>query len=103
MQAGRQRPGRRPTLTPQEIQQRLEAEPDPAKRLELIQRRLDAQERLAAADSDEPDVETLEKAFIKVAQGYAQRKRMSYTAFRELGVPAAALKQAGIARTRGTS
>ena len=94
--------GRRPTLSPAQIQERIDAEPDPAKRVDLIQRRMDVQARLAA-EADEPDLATLERGFVKVAKRYADRKGISYMAFRELGVPAAVLKDAGIARTRRTS
>jgi hypothetical protein len=94
--------GRRPTTTPEQLQQQIDAEGDLVKRLELIQRRLDLEDRLAV-EQDLPDLETLEAAFVAVAADYAARKGITYTAFRELGVPASALKQAGIPRTRRTS
>jgi hypothetical protein len=94
--------GRRPTTTPEQLQEQIDAESDPTKRLELIQRRLDLEDRLAA-EQDLPDLETLEAEFVAVAAEYASRKGITYTAFRELGVPASALKQAGITRTRRTS
>jgi hypothetical protein len=93
---------RRPTTTPEQVQAQIEAEADPVKRLELIQRRLDVEDRLAD-EQDQPDLETLEAAFVAVAADYASRKGITYSAFRELGVPASALKQAGIARTRRNS
>jgi hypothetical protein len=40
-------PGRKPSMTPEQLQERIDAETDPAKRLELVQRRLDLTERLA--------------------------------------------------------
>ena len=95
-------PGRKPSRSPAEIQADIDAEADPAKRLELIQKRLDVEERLAA-EAEAPDLEALEKEFIDAAKPYAERKGISYTAFRELGVPAAVLKAAGIARTRRTA
>jgi hypothetical protein len=85
-----------------DVQQRIDAEPDPAKRVDLIQRRLDLEERLVAMQ-DEVDLETLEKNFIDAAAEYSERKGISYTAWREAGVPAAALKQAGVKRTRRTA
>jgi hypothetical protein len=94
--------GRRPTTTPEQLQEQIDAESDPTKRLELIQRRLDLEDRLAA-EQDLPDLETLEAEFVAVVADYASRKGITYTAFRELGVPASALKQAGIPRTRRTS
>jgi hypothetical protein len=94
--------GRRPTTTPEQVQEQIDAEADPVKRLELIQRRLDLEDRLAD-EQELPDLETLEAAFVAVAADYASRKGITYSAFRELGVPASALKQAGIARTRRSS
>jgi hypothetical protein len=94
--------GRRPSTSPEQLQEQIDAEGDPVKRLELIQRRLDLEDRLAG-EQDLPDLETLEAEFVAVAADYASRKGITYTAFRELGVPASALKQAGIPRTRRTS
>ena len=94
--------GRRPITTPEQVQAQIEAEADPVKRLELIQRRIDVEDRLAG-EPDQPDLETLEAGFVAVAADYASRKGITYSAFRELGVPASALKQAGIARTRRNS
>ncbi len=85
-----------------EVQATVDQEPDPAKRVELIQKRLDLEERLVEMQ-DEPDLEALEAGFIDVAAEYSERKGISYTAWREAGVPAAALKAAGIKRTRRTT
>jgi hypothetical protein len=85
-----------------DVQSRIDDEPDPARRVELIQRRLDLEEQLIAMQ-DEVDVEALEQGFIEAAAEYSQRKGISYTAWREAGVPASALKQAGIPRTRRTA
>ncbi len=85
-----------------EVQATVDQEPDPAKRVELIQKRLDLEERLVEMQ-DEPDLESLEAGFIDVAAEYSERKGISYTAWREAGVPAAALKAAGIKRTRRTT
>jgi hypothetical protein len=82
-----------------ELQATIDGEPDPAKRVELIQKRLDLEERLVELQ-DEPDLASLEQAFIDAAAEYSERKGISYTAWREAGVPAAALKAAGIRRTR---
>lgn len=81
------------------IQSAIDGEPDPAKRVEHIQRRLDLEQRLVELQ-DQPDVEALERAFVAAAAEYSERKGISYSAWREAGVPAAALKAAGIARTR---
>ncbi|GGI02679.1 hypothetical protein [Egicoccus halophilus] len=82
-----------------EVQQKIDAEPDPAKRVDLIQRRLDLEERLVDL-SGEVDLEALEQGFIEAAAEYSERKGITYTAWREAGVPAAVLKQAGVRRTR---
>jgi hypothetical protein len=98
------KPGRkldRPTVEARihEVQMRIDEEPDPAKRVDMIQRRLDLEERLVTMQ-DEPDLEDLEKGFVEVAAEYSERKGISYTAWREAGVPAATLKAAGVRRTR---
>jgi hypothetical protein len=82
-----------------ETQERISSESDPAKRLDLIQKRIDLEERLAD-QQEEVDLGRLEKDFIGAAKEYAERKGISYSAFREAGVPAAILKEAGIARSR---
>ncbi len=102
-----QRPGRkldRDTIETRiaEIQGRIDQEPDPTKRVELIQRRLDLEQRLIGLE-EEPDLDALERAFVDAAAEYSERKGISYAAWREAGVPAATLKGAGIARTRRAS
>jgi hypothetical protein len=67
-------------------------------RLELIQRRRDLEVELAGMQAGGTDVTALEKAFVKVGKTYANRKAISYAAFREFGVPADTLKRAGISR-----
>lgn len=79
------------------IDQELQ-EADALKRLQLTQERINLETELESAQ-DGVDLETLEQEFIEVAKGYAERKGISYAAFRELGVPASALKQAGISRS----
>lgn len=71
---------------------------DPLRRLQLVQERMALQDELAAAGGDGVDMEALEAGFVAVAAGYAERKGISYAAFREVGVPAATLKAAGISR-----
>lgn len=85
-----------------EIQAQIDVEPDPAKRVELIQKRLDLEERLVEL-GQEPDLNALAKEFAKVAAEYSERKSITYPAWREAGVPAQVLKQAGIKRTRRTT
>lgn len=98
------KPGRRlDAATIQEripqLQERIDLEDDPAKRVELIQKRLDLEEQLAGL-GDEPDLEALERSFVAAAAEYSERKGISYSAWREAGVPAATLKLAGVRRTR---
>ena len=70
----------------------------PLKRVSLIQERMNLTKELNAGDST-VDISEFEDAFVKVAQGYSERKKISYAAWRELGVPAAVLSRAGISRS----
>jgi hypothetical protein len=70
---------------------------DPLKRLHLVQERFDLENALQASES-KIDLNQLEKDFIKSAAPYSERKGISYSAWRELGVPAAVLEKAGINR-----
>ncbi len=72
---------------------------DPLRRLELVQRRIDLQAELAGMD-DNVDMSGLESEFVSVAKPYAERKGISYEAWREAGVSAATLKAAGISRAK---
>ena len=101
---GSRRPGR--PVTAQSIKSRiaaiqakLAAETDALRRVDLLQDRIEAQ---AALDSSQGAVNQneLEAAFVKVVAAYSDRKGISYTAWREAGVPAEVLRRAGIARTR---
>ena len=85
-----------------QTQAQIDAEPDPAKRVDLIQKRLDYEEKLASI-GEAVDLEALEKDFVNAAKEYSERKGITYSAWREAGVPAAALKEAGIPRTRRTN
>ena len=97
------RPKRGRKRTKESINSRLEAigvkliEAEPLKRLQLAQEELDLTDELAGMDQA-VDLGELENEFIKVANSYAGRKRISYHAFRQVGVPAAVLKEAGISR-----
>jgi len=102
LEAHRPRRGRK--RTPDSMKKRLQsvedqlATADPLKRLHLIQERLDLQAALEANDA-KVDLEALEKEFIAAAGPYSARKGISYSAWRELGVPGPVLVKAGIART----
>lgn len=77
----------------------LAATDDPLESVELVQLRLDLEGQLARI-GDTENVEELEKGFIDYARGYSDRKGISYTAWREVGVPAAVLRKTGIKETR---
>ncbi|MEM9656025.1 MAG: hypothetical protein AAGA65_28320 [Actinomycetota bacterium] len=70
---------------------------DPLKRLQLTQEQIDLSVELEQMDSG-VDMARLEADFARVAKGYAERKGITYAAFRQIGVPAAVLKKAGISR-----
>ena len=80
----------------EKIEEELETA-DPLRRLQLTQEQLDLSEELAAMDKG-VDITELETEFTRVAKGYAERKGLTYAAFRQIGVPAAVLKKAGISR-----
>ena len=102
LEANKPRRGRK--RSPDSMKKRLaavEAEiaaADPLKRLHLIQERLDLQSALEASESN-VDLAQLEKDFIKSAAPYSERKSISYSAWRELGVPTDVLDKAGITRS----
>jgi NTP pyrophosphatase (non-canonical NTP hydrolase) len=92
--------------TPESIEKRLAAiqqelaEATPLNRLTLTQEQLDLEDELAQLQGvDDADLPELEKAFIKVAKDYSERKGISYTAWRANGVEASVLKAAGIPRS----
>jgi uncharacterized protein YicC (UPF0701 family) len=76
------------------------ASADPLKALQLRQERLDLEDEMNSAQS-KVDLEALEKEFVAAAKTYSERKGISYAAWRESGVPAAALRKAGLARGAG--
>ncbi len=79
------------------LQTQINEAPNAARRVELIQQRLDAERRLAGLE-ETIDRESLERDFITVAKDYSERRGITYTAWREAGVPAAVLREAGITR-----
>jgi len=82
------------------IEEKIAAEEDPLKALELRQDRIDAERALAATEAG-ADVARLEDDFVEYARSYSERKGIGYAAWRESGVPAATLKKAGIDRGFG--
>ncbi|HEX5615265.1 MAG TPA: hypothetical protein VFZ83_08935 [Acidimicrobiia bacterium] len=104
LEANRPKRGRRRTAETVERQltetrEALAAAGGSAK-LELIQRRRDLEVELATlqAGGGGIDLSALEQSFVEHGKAYAQRKAISYAAFREFGVPADVLKKAGISR-----
>lgn len=102
LQSNRPKRGRK--RTPESMKKRLGkvqeelANASPLARLQLVQERIDLER--AIQDAATPvDLSGLEKAFVKAAAGYSERKGISYAAWRELGVEPATLKAAGIRRS----
>jgi hypothetical protein len=100
------RPKRGRKRTPESIDRRLQAidgelqSANQIKRLSLIQERLDLlDERKNLGRKD--DLSSYEKAFVANAKSYGERRGISYQAWRQLGVPASVLRQAGISRAGG--
>lgn len=101
LRATKPRRGRK--RTPETITKRLEAidtelaSATPLDELLLIQERRDLTAELAAM-SNAIDMEALESEFVGVAKSYSDSKSISYASWRDVGVPASALKKAGITR-----
>ncbi len=97
------KPKRGRKRTPDSINQRLAAidealaDASAIGELSLIQERRDLEAELAAID-DGNDIADLEDGFVSVAKSYGERKGIAYGTWREVGVPAATLKRAGIGR-----
>jgi len=98
------KPGR--PVTKESLQQRLdqviakiEDSDNPLTTVDLVQRRLDLEKSIKEID-DSDDLEALESAFVDHVKSYSERKAISYTAWRQMGVPARVLKMAGIRETR---
>jgi hypothetical protein len=67
------------------------------KKLSLIQERMDLETEKETMQGT-VDLSAFEADFVRAAKGYSERKGISYAAWRELGVPPAVLKKAGIGR-----
>ena len=98
------RPKRGRKRTKESVAARLESisdllqEGNALQRLQLLQEQLDLTVELERFDIG-VNVDDLEDGFVEVAASYAQRKGISYAAFRLLGVSAVVLGKAGITRT----
>lgn len=97
------KPKRGRRRTTDSIKKRLDAiaralvEAAPLNRLHLVQERMDLTAELENMDNA-IDLTAVEADFVGAAAGYAERKGISYAAWREIGVPADVLKRAGITR-----
>lgn len=97
------KPKRGRKRTPDSIKSRLakiETELETASaidELQLVQERRDLTEELESFNSA-VDLTKLEGDFVKVAKSYADRKGISYSSRRDVGVSAATLTKAGIKR-----
>lgn len=98
------RPKRGRRRTREAVQKRLAAVADRLEvadalsRLHLLQERRDLEEELESMNGGGVDLTALEEEFVKAARSYSRRKGVSYAAWREVGVPASVLRQAGISR-----
>ncbi len=99
------RPKRGRKRTADAMQKRLEAIAEdletasPIRRVQLVQERIDLEQAIVASD-DAVDMSELEDGFVAVAQAYSGRKGITYSAWREVGVPASVLQRSGISRSR---
>ena len=99
------KPKRGRKRTPESITKRLDAierelaDASAIDELQLVQERRDLTAELEQIGST-VDISALEAAFVEVAKAYGERKGISYSSWREVGVAAATLASAGI--TRGT-
>ncbi len=84
------------------IDSKLKSEPNPLKRLDLMQVRADTEKALGSVENT-VDPEELMAGFTAHAKSYSERKGISYSTWRQFGVPAEALKRAGIPATRRRS
>jgi hypothetical protein len=102
LRANKPRRGRR--RTKESIARRLEAiqnelaAADALNELKLLQERRNLQAELESKAAV-TDHSALEEGFIKVARSYSERQGISYSTWREIGVDAAVLSKAGIARS----
>jgi hypothetical protein len=100
------RPKRGRKRTPESIERRLAAidaayeTAGTLTALQLLQERrnLDAELVTLRSTSGGQDLERLRKEFVRNAKAYGQAKGIAYATWREIGVPAEILRQAGISR-----
>ncbi len=97
------KPKRGRKRTPDSIKKQLASiddqleDADAVTELRLVQLRRDLTGELDSMDAA-VDMAAIEAAFVKVAAAYSDRQGISYSSWREVGVPASVLKRAGIGR-----
>ena len=72
----------------------------PIRRVQLVQERIDLEQAIVAS-AETVDLSELEDAFVSAAVSYSGRKGITYSAWREVGVPTSVLQRAGISRSGG--
>jgi len=98
------KPKRGRKRTADTIQARLDAieaelaEADALTELRLVQERRDLQKELETKDTG-VDISALEAEFVKIAKSYSARQGIAYATWRDVGVEAAVLRQAGLSRS----
>jgi hypothetical protein len=98
------KPKRGRKRTPETVARRLEAidrellAASPIDELLLIQERKNLEAERSAM-SNSIDMDALERDFVGVAKSYSDSKAISYSSWRDVGVPASVLKTAGINRS----
>ena len=104
LEANRPKRGRK--RTPESIERRLAAIDSEYEvagsltALNLLQERKNLEAELVTlrSASGGPDLQGLRKGFVRHAKTYGQSKGIGYGTWREIGVPAEVLRQAGISR-----
>jgi len=97
------KPKRGRKRTPETISKRLDAitselaSASPIDELLLIQERKNLEAERSAM-SNSIDMNALEADFVGVAKSYGESKAISYSSWRDVGVPASLLQSAGISR-----
>ena len=84
------------------ISTKIAKESDPLNRLSLAQEQVDLEKLLAnpGGSNGTKSVDDLTKSFVRSARRYSERKGISWSAWRRIGVPARVLTKAGVQRTR---
>ncbi len=80
----------------QQVMEQLSTATDPLTRLQLHAEAERLEHELG--DFEEVDAAEIEQEFVRVAADYSKRKGISYNAWRNLGVPASVLREAGVSR-----